>query len=284
MTGYTMRRRSAKRDAGPRPAMAQRSRRRAIRIGLTGFAAAVLIPLGGWLLQSGAPGRVADSAGRAVDHVMIGAGLTVRDLKLSGRAQAAQADVISALGLHTNQTIFDVDIKAGRERLEEMGWVESARITRRLPSTLEVHIVERLPFALWQVQRRLILVDRDGTPIIRKGLGRFTHLPVVVGDDAPVNAAELIDLLKARPGLLARLDAATRIGHRRWNLRLNNGIDIYLPEEGIARALQRLAVLQRDQKILDREVAVIDLRLADRLVIRMPAEVAERLREPGERT
>ena len=83
MTGYTMRRRSAKRDAGPRPAMAQRSRRRLIRLGLTGLAAALLISVGGWLLQSGAAGRLVDGAGNAVERAMIGVGLTVRDLKLS---------------------------------------------------------------------------------------------------------------------------------------------------------------------------------------------------------
>ncbi|MCH8183836.1 MAG: FtsQ-type POTRA domain-containing protein [Proteobacteria bacterium] len=215
---------------------------------------------------------------------MISAGLTVREVKLTGRTWANQSDIVAALGLYADQTIFDIDLKGARARLEAMGWIESARVSRRLPSTLEVHIVEREPFALWQVRRRLVLIDRAGETILRKGLGRFTYLPVVVGEDAPDFAAELIDTLSGQPELLERVDAATRVGLRRWNLRFDNGVDVYLPEDGVAEAWRRLGALQDEQGILDREVAVIDLRLTDRLVVRMTPRVAARMREPGEDT
>ena len=273
-----------KREARARPTAARRQRRRVLRLGISAVAAVVLIGFGGWGLSSNAPARLAAKAGEAADWAMISAGLTVREVKLTGRTWANQSDIVAALGLYADQTIFDIDLKGARARLEAMGWIESARVSRRLPSTLEVHIVEREPFALWQVRRRLVLIDRAGETILRKGLGRFTYLPVVVGEDAPDFAAELIDTLTGRPELLERVDAATRVGLRRWNLRFDNGVDVYLPEDGVAEAWRRLGALQDEQGILDREVAVIDLRLTDRLVVRMTPRVAARMREPGEDT
>ncbi|MCH8188748.1 MAG: FtsQ-type POTRA domain-containing protein [Proteobacteria bacterium] len=273
-----------KREARARPTAARRQRRRVLRLGISAVTAVVLIGFGGWGLSSNAPARLAAKAGEAADWAMISAGLTVREVKLTGRTWANQSDIVAALGLYADQTIFDIDLKGARARLEAMGWIESARVSRRLPSTLEVHIVEREPFALWQVRRRLVLIDRAGETILRKGLGRFTYLPVVVGEDAPDFAAELIDTLSGQPELLERVDAATRVGLRRWNLRFDNGVDVYLPEDGVAEAWRRLGALQDEQGILDREVAVIDLRLTDRLVVRMTPRVAARMREPGEDT
>ena len=273
-----------KRAARARPEAARLQRRRLVRLGISTVAAAVSIGIGGWALSSNSPARLATKVGEVSNWAMISAGLTVRDVNLSGRTWANQSDIVAALGLYADQTIFDIDLKGARARLEAMGWIESARVSRRLPSTLEVYIVERKPFALWQLRRRLVLIDRAGETILRKGLGRFTYLPVVVGEDAPDYAAELVDILSQRPELLARVDAATRVGLRRWNLRFDNGVDVYLPEDGVAEAWRRLGALQDEQGILDREVAVIDLRLTDRLVVRMPPRVAARMRGPGEDT
>lgn len=255
-----------------------------MRLGFSTAAAAILIGVGGWALSSGVPGRLATKTGEMADRAMISAGLTVRDVELTGRTWADQSDIVSALGLYADQTIFDIDLNGARSRLEAMGWIESARVSRRLPSTLKVHIVERKPFALWQVRRQLVLIDRSGETILRERLGRFTYLPVVVGEDAPDYAAELIDTLAGQPELLERVDAATRVGLRRWNLRFGNGVDVYLPEEGVAEAWRRLGALQDEQGILDREIAVIDLRLKDRLAVRMPPRVAARMRGAGEDT
>ncbi len=276
--------RTARARARARPEAARLQRRRLVRLGTSTLTAAVLIGIGGWALSSNAPARLATKVGEVSDRAMIGVGLTVRDVNITGRTWSNQSDISVALGLYTGQTIFDINLKGARRRLEAMGWIESARVSRRLPSTLEVHIVEREPFALWQMRQRLVLIDRTGETILRKGLGPFTYLPLVVGEDAPDFAAELIDILAGRPELFERVDAATRVGMRRWNLRFENGVDVYLPEDGIAEAWRRLGSLQDEQGILDREVAVIDLRLTDRLVVRMPPRVAARMRGPGEDT
>ena len=254
------------------------------RLGLTVVAAAAPIGLVGWLWVSGAPGKIANEVGDATGRASMALGLVVTEVSLTGREEAGQADVVAALALAPEQQILSFDIEAARRRIEALGWVYRAHVGRRLPSTLEVVIEERLPFALWQRQGKVALIDRAGGVITGEGLGRFTALPLVVGRDANEHAAALIDVMGSAPHLRSRVEAAIRVGERRWTLRLDNGISVLLPEDGIAAAWRRLNALQRDDRILDRDVSEIDLRLADRLVIRVAPDLAARLREPGEQT
>ena len=105
--------------------------------------------------------------------------------------------------------------------------------------------------------------------VLRSGLDRFRHLVTLVGDDAPKGAPELLALLATEPQLERRVTAAIRVGERRWNLQMDNGIDVRLPETDIGAAWTQLAQLERDQKVLGRDVVTIDLRLPDRFVIRV---------------
>lgn len=211
-------------------------------------------------------------------------GLTVQEVHLSGRNKADQRLVIAALGARRDDPILTFDLAAARERLESVGWVRTANIARRLPSTIEVRLEEREPFALWQNKGELRLIDRDGIVITGQDLGRYARLPMVVGDDAAKHAAALLDLLNSQPTVQARVEAAVRVGGRRWNLRLHNGVDVLLPELEAAQALQRLVLLDAEQKILERELLVIDLRVSDRLILRLSPDEVIRVREPGQNT
>ncbi len=110
--------------------------------------------------------------------------------------------------------------------------------------------------------------------VVQDEAGEFAHLPIVVGDDAPAHAEALLFLLATEPDLQKRVTAAVRVGGRRWNLKLDNGIDVRLPEEDAASAWSRLATLERDNKLLSRDVVAIDLRLPDRLIVRVGADTA----------
>ncbi len=211
-------------------------------------------------------------------------GLTVQEVHLSGRNKADQRLVIAALGARRDDPILTFDLAAARERLESVGWVRTANIARRLPSTIEVRLEEREPFALWQNKGELRLIDRDGIVITGQDLGRYARLPMVVGDDAAKHAAALLDLLNSQPTVQARVEAAVRVGGRRWNLRLHNGVDVLLPELEADQALQRLVLLDAEQKILERELLVIDLRVSDRLILRLSPDEVIRVREPGQNT
>jgi cell division protein FtsQ len=141
-------------------------------------------------------------------------------------------------------------------------------VERRLPGTVLVRLTERTPFAIWQHQGRFSVIDRDGRVVATETLDAFGPLPLVVGAGADRHAAALYDLLLAHRNVLARTQALVRVGERRWNLRLHNGIDVLLPEGQEAPALNRLAELQTRHALLDRPVAALDMRLPDRLVVR----------------
>jgi cell division protein FtsQ len=157
-----------------------------------------------------------------------------------------------------------------RQRLETIAWVERAHVERRLPGTILVRLTERTPFAIWQHQGRFAVIDREGKVVATEALDAFGPLPLVVGAGAERAAAEIYDLLQAHHALIERTQALVRVGERRWNLRLHNGVDVLLPEGQEAPALNRLSELHARHALLDRPLVAIDMRLPDRLVLRQP--------------
>jgi cell division protein FtsQ len=147
-----------------------------------------------------------------------------------------------------------------------------------------VHIEERTPFARWQHDGRLVVIDRAGVVVTAHQPDRYRSLPLVVGVDAATEAVALIDMMATDSGLQARVAAAVRISSRRWNLKLDNGVDVLLPEDGTEAAWRRLGALHRQDKVLERDINVIDLRVEDRVFLKLPPETAVHIRDPGEST
>jgi cell division protein FtsQ len=167
--------------------------------------------------------------------------------------------------------------------------VRSAAIERRLPGTLFVRLSERRPLAVWQHDGQQQLIDRDGEVIPTRDLARFARLPTVVGDKAAAHAAALLDMLAREPDLAARVTAAIRVDDRRWNLRIDHAIEVLLPEEDAAKAWAKLADLERQDNLLKRDILRVDMRLPDRLVLRVngaqPKEAAPaKPHHPGKNT
>jgi cell division protein FtsQ len=193
--------------------------------------------------------------------------------------------VRAALGVHKGDAILTYSLAEARTRLETINWVQSATLERRLPGTILVRLVERRPFAVWQTEGRFVLIDRDGNVVTDSDVAAFSgQLPLVVGVGAPQTAAALIDVLATQPALQARMTAAVRVGERRWNLRMDNGVDVMLPEGEEKRALARLAELQASHALLDRPLQVVDMRLPDRLVVRPVADKPEPPARPAPST
>ncbi len=219
--------------------------------------------------------RIAASAVNAADDAFVGGsaglGFRLRALTVEGRAMTAREDLLGALDAEQGTPIAAIDVAKARTRVEALPWVRSAKIERRLPDTIHMVLEERVPYALWQRGERYTLVDHDGHLI--SDVPEFDiRLPLIVGTDAPANAALLFEALKKEPELARRVQAAVRVGARRWNIQLDSyeeGISVRLPEENMAEAWTRLATLERDHKILERDLEVIDLRLEDRLIVRL---------------
>jgi cell division protein FtsQ len=249
-----------------------------------GLALAIFVAAPLWWWQSG---RAAQFAGELYARALAASaeqGLAVRKVLCEGRDETSRAAVLEALELKRGQPILAFDPKAAKERLEALVWVRAAAVERRLPDTIAVHLAERRPIALWQRNGRLLLVDEEGVVLLRDGLERFAGLPLIAGNDAPRHAPALLAMLSVEPTLESRVNAAVRVGGRRWNLRLDNGIDVLLPEEGAELAWRRLADLERRHGLLERDLTAVDLRLPDQLVVRLSPGAAQRARDPGRST
>ncbi|MFQ5783298.1 MAG: cell division protein FtsQ/DivIB [Alphaproteobacteria bacterium] len=231
---------------------------------------ALIIGGGAWLWTSGRVTAALDDARGALVAASADAGLILREVYVSGRSQTSRADVLEAIGIRRGAPLVSLDPAAARRRLDALGWVRTATVERRFPDTVFVRLDERAPLALWQRKGRLVVVDREGVVVAGADPGDFAALPVIVGDDAPAHIAGLLAVMASEPALRARVEAAVRVGGRRWNLRLDNGIDVQLPEQGVVEAWRRLADFERRHRLLARDITAVDLRLPDRLVVVRP--------------
>ena len=247
---------------------APRWMRPAMWSGGAGVALALVAALAGWLWSSGRAAEAFHQARVALVDASAGVGLRVREVTVTGRNRVPRAAILEAVAVVPDAPLVAIDPAAARRRLEALGWVREATVERRFPDTVMVRLQERTPLALWQRNGKLVVVDREGVVIGGARPERFASLPVIVGDDAPAHAANLLAVIAAQPALRARVKAAVRVGGRRWNLRLDNGIDVQLPEHDVAEAWRRLAEYQRRHRLLERAITGIDLRLPDRLVVR----------------
>jgi cell division protein FtsQ len=274
----------ASKSKSTRRAPVNRRRRRMIAAGV--YVAGIATVTGGvWQLSANGWIDVRMNAlGATVLNISANAGLRVNDVVLSGRQNVDASEILAALDIERGSPIFAMDMNAARERIESLGWVRSAEIARRLPDIVFVRVVERQPLAIWQHDGQAALVDRLGKTIQRSGLDAFAHLPLIVGDGAPEHAAQLIDLLQTYPAVAQAIEAAVRVSERRWNLRLRNGIDVRLPELNISAALTRLDDFQREHALLDRDVVAVDLRVPDRLIVRVGRDSAPRPKAEGKDT
>jgi cell division protein FtsQ len=194
--------------------------------------------------------------------------LRVQDIQIEGMKNTPEPLLRAALGVAKGDPILGFSVTAARDRIESLSWVEHVAVERRLPGTIWVALTERRPFAIWQSQGKFLLIDRDGQIVTNEDVAAFGELPLVVGAGAPPHAAALLDLLASFPDIRDHVAAMVRVGERRWNLQLKNGMTVMLPEGHEEAALKRLHDLQSSQALLDRPLVSIDMRLPDRLAVR----------------
>jgi cell division protein FtsQ len=248
--------------------------------GWVAFAAVVLV-LTAVLVRSAAPGSSILTRRERLGVAAGSVGLRVSDIRIEGRENTPEPLLRAAIGVARGDPILGFSVEQARQRIETLSWVEHATVERRLPGTVVVILRERAPFAIWQNQGKFVLIDRKGQVVTNQEVAQFRHLPLVVGSGAPQAARELLDALTDRPAIASRMEAAVRVGARRWNLHMKNGADVMLPERHEIAALDRLVQLQESQAMLDRPLAAIDMRLPDRLVLRPRAEQRNDAAPPG---
>nr|WP_246666037.1 cell division protein FtsQ/DivIB [Aquamicrobium sp. LC103] len=201
-------------------------------------------------------------------------GFAVDEIRVSGNLETSEIDIFDRVGLDGWTSLVGFNAEAARERIRSLPWVESATVRKVYPSTLEVKIVEKTPFAIWQRGSQLSLIEEDGKVIAPLTGVRHLNLPLVIGEGAETRAATFVAEIAGHTALASKVRGYVRISDRRWNLRLRNGITIKLPEHDVDSAITDLLALDRQYDLLSRDVASVDMRFGDRLVVRLTPDAA----------
>jgi len=203
------------------------------------------------------------------------AGFRITTVAINGRKQLTQDEVLASGGVNGRSSLLFLDAAAVRDRLKANPWIADATVLKLYPGQLQIDIVERSAFALWQQDGRLSVISEDGTVLEPYLSSRFVSLPLVVGKGAETHARDFLALLARYPQVHAVTKAAIFVGERRWNLRLKDGLDIRLPENEVGNALASLSKLDRDDRLFSRDIVAVDMRLPDRLTVQLSDDAAK---------
>jgi cell division protein FtsQ len=209
------------------------------------------------------------------DALARASGFRIDSVSVDGRRALTDQEILEALDFGAGRSLLFLNASDARERLLANPLVKEATIRKLYPNTLHVVIEEREPFALWQREGKLVVIAADGTVIDEARDGRFSSLPLVVGEGADQAAPEFLTALAKYSELQNKIYAAVRVGNRRWNLRLTNGLDVKLPAKGFEQALALLVTLDTSGKLTERDVTSIDLRLPWRATVRLSDAAVE---------
>jgi cell division protein FtsQ len=217
---------------------------------------------------------IVDSLKNARDAAANAAGFRIASIALSGERHVSREEVLAAAGVTGTASLLFFDVEAARDRLKSNPWIADATVLKLYPDRLQIGIKEREAFALWQQAGRVSVIAGDGTVLEPYVNPRLLRLPLVVGVGAAARAKEILALLDGYPDLRDQVRASVLVAERRWNLRLRNGLDIRLPELNVAPALVTLAGLDKDKKLLSRDIVAVDLRLPDRVTVQLSEAAA----------
>ena len=261
------------RAKGP-PAYAPAKLRGAKGVGLklqTAVGAATAVLAAGLVLMLATGGRaqaLAGALGHGIDHRLGAIGFRVASVQVKGASAYSEPYIRRALQLEPDASILGLDLATLRDRVENVGWIRSATVTRLLPDMLVVSVVERPRLAVWQSGGTASVVDPEGHVIPEADPGRFPDLPLVVGSGAAEAAAAILPMIQTRPKLAGRMEALVRVDGRRWDIRLKDGGLIQLPAAGEDAALIQLDQLDQKSRLLEVGFARIDLRDPQMVAVR----------------
>jgi cell division protein FtsQ len=225
-----------------------------------------------FLLSTGVYGTTVSGQSSAVLQAATAhIGFGISDVNMSGRKETSEIDVLGALELNGNSSLIGFSTDAAREKLVALPWVASAEVSKLYPNGLSIKLIERKPFAIWQHDEELSLIEEDGHLIVPFAHQNYANLPLVTGTGAEREAKYLVPAVAAIPELKSRVKAQMLVAGRRWDIRLDNGVTIQLPAGDPADALKQLAEMDSATGLLSKDIELVDLRVPDRVVVRLTA-------------
>ena len=225
-------------------------------------------------VQGGGYRDFVEAQGTIPDILARAAGFDVKSVSIAGAQELSESELLAIAGVRPRNSLLLLDAAALRARLKAIPLIKEASVSKLYPNRLMIEVEERKPFALWQKDGMVQLVAKDGTPIDDMHDARFEKLPLVVGDGANAQVASYVAILEDAGELRDRIRAGMYVSGRRWTLKMDNGIEIALPEENPGEAVAHLAGLEHDGQILEKDVVSLDLRMPDRVVARLSADAA----------
>ncbi|UTD25989.1 cell division protein FtsQ/DivIB [Bradyrhizobium sp. WD16] len=202
-------------------------------------------------------------------------GFRITEVGITGRKQLTYDEVLAIGGVTGRSSLLFLDAATVRDRLKASPWIADATVLKLYPGRLQIDLTERKPFALWQQDGAVSVIAEDGAVLEPWVSRRFVSLPLVVGKGAESRAKDFLSLLSQYPQVRSAVRAIVYVGERRWNLRLNDGLDVRLPEQGLEEALALLSKLDREDRLFSRDITAIDLRLPDRITVRLSDDAAK---------
>ena len=241
------------------------------------IALTLFVLLGAALLGAERGGQldgVVTEASRAGDWVARSLGLGVTVVTVSGTTHMSEPRILAIAGIDASRSLPFFDVAEAKARLEANPLIKQASVRKLYPNQVVIDIVERTPYAVWQKDGDVSAIAADGAPIDEVVDGRYADLPFVVGEGANARVREYVQLLDAMEELKPRVEAGVLVGQRRWNLRLKSGVDIKLPEDNPVAAVAELLSLQRQSRILDKDMLALDFRVPGRVFVRLTEDAA----------
>ena len=205
--------------------------------------------------------------------------LQVTTIDFLGISNDLQQQILAITGLELPISALDLDVVRLKEVVENLDAVKTVEVRVHSDGTLQINAVERQPTMVWRDQNTLRLIDNAGNRVAvlarRSARG---DLPLIVGEGAELAVAEVNQLLQVAAPIADRLRGFVRVGARRWDLVLDRGQTVMLPETGAVTALRRIIALHQAQDLLNRDVSVIDFRNGERPVLRLTESAISELR------
>jgi cell division protein FtsQ len=238
----------------------------------------LLASAGFGIVRGGHVEELSSALGDSRNALANSAGFRITSVTINGRKQLSQDEVLASGGVNGRSSLLFLDASAVRGRLKANPWISEATVLKLYPGALQISIVERTAFALWQEQGRLSVIAEDGAVLEPYVARRFLSLPLVVGKGAERHARDFLALLAQYPQVSNATKAVVFVGERRWNLRLRDGLDVRLPENDLDKALAELSRLDKEDHLFSRDIVAIDMRLPDRLTVQL-SDAAAKARE-----
>lgn len=235
------------------------------------LAAAALFALTGLygVMQGGHLTALAESTTSVV-------GFAIEKVEVAGNVETSPIDIFQQLELDGHTSLITLDLEEARQAILALPWVRDAEIRKIYPDAIDIKLDEHRAFGIWQHGQELSLIEENGNVIAPLEREKFTQLPLYVGFGADTNAAAIDAVMNEWPELKLRVLAHIRVADRRWDIRLNNGVTVRLPENNAEAALAKLRRLDEEKDVLGRDIDTVDLRLDDRITIGLTDRAVER--------